>query len=330
MQCHCSSCGSAFEAEPIGGHRVMCGDSTDPAQVGLLMAGEVADLCFTSPPYGQQRDYTAAIGSWDTLMQGVFAALPMRHDGQVLVNLGMVHRDNEWQPYWSAWIDWMRSRGWRRFGWYVWDQGPGLMGNWNGRLAPAHEWIFHFNRESVQARKSKAKKPENIRVRTGGTLRMADGSIPEASSPRKGLQKSKIPDSVVRVLRRFDDLAIALLEIPDEMIVHWPESVIRLMRHKGAIAKNLKHPAPFPVALPVEMLLAYSDAGDLLYEPFCGAGSTTIAAEIHGRRCFGMEIAPEYTDVIVERWQRFTGGAAVREADSAAFSEAVSARVAAE
>ena len=40
----------------------------------------------------------------------------------------------------------MRKSGWRRFGWYVWDQGPGLPGDWQGRLAPSHEFIFHFNR----------------------------------------------------------------------------------------------------------------------------------------------------------------------------------------
>ena len=73
------------------------------------MAGETAALCFTSPPYGQQRDYaTGGIGDWDALMQGVFAALPMAEDGQVLVNLGLVHRDGEWQAYWQGWLDWTR------------------------------------------------------------------------------------------------------------------------------------------------------------------------------------------------------------------------------
>ena len=43
-----------------------------------------------------------------------------------------------------------------------------------------------------------------------------------------------------------------------------------------------------------------------LYEPFCGAGSTVIAAEMNDRSCLGMEIAPEYVDVIVQRWQMFT------------------------
>jgi len=43
--------------------------------------------------------------------------------------------------------------GLRRFAWQVWDQGPGLPGDWNGRLAPSFEFVFHFNRTARQANK---------------------------------------------------------------------------------------------------------------------------------------------------------------------------------
>lgn len=52
----------------LGAHRLICGDSTDPAVVAALMGGDHASLCFTSPPYGQQRDYTQGIADWDALM----------------------------------------------------------------------------------------------------------------------------------------------------------------------------------------------------------------------------------------------------------------------
>ena len=77
------------------------------------------------------------LGDWDALMQGVFAAAHVTADAQLLVNLGLVHRDGEWIPYWEGWVDWMRAQGWRRFGWYAWDQGPGLPGDRNGRLIAA-------------------------------------------------------------------------------------------------------------------------------------------------------------------------------------------------
>ena len=88
----------------LGKHRLFCGDATDPSAVAGLMQGQQATLMFTSPPYAQQRDYGAAkekLGDWDALMQGVFAAAPITADAQLLVNLGLVHRDSEWQPYWE-------------------------------------------------------------------------------------------------------------------------------------------------------------------------------------------------------------------------------------
>ena len=60
----------------IGAHRLICGDATDRDVVAALMQGEVSRLCFTSPPYGNQRDYTSGgISDWDGLMRGVFAHL---------------------------------------------------------------------------------------------------------------------------------------------------------------------------------------------------------------------------------------------------------------
>lgn len=54
-----------------------------------------------------------------------------------------------------------------------------------------------------------------------------------------------------------------------------------------------------------------SQAGDYVYEPFCGSGTTIIAAETTGRRCLAMELSPAYCDVIVSRWETFTGQKAV-------------------
>jgi hypothetical protein len=119
----------------LGEHRLICGDCTDKAVVERVMGGEKAGLLFTSPPYAQQRTYTAesadSLTDWDSLMQGAIGSAICSDDAQILVNLGMVHRDGEWMPYWDKWIEWMRAQGWRRFGWYVWDQGNGLPGDWN-------------------------------------------------------------------------------------------------------------------------------------------------------------------------------------------------------
>ncbi len=52
--------------------------------------------------------------------------------------------------------------------------------------------------------------------------------------------------------------------------------------------------------------------GEVVYDPFLGSGTSIIAAETTGRICIGLEIDPVYCDVIVERWEQFTGNKAVR------------------
>ena len=52
--------------------------------------------------------------------------------------------------------------------------------------------------------------------------------------------------------------------------------------------------------------------GEICYDSFLGSGTTLIAAETLGRRCYGMEIEPRYAQVAIERWQSFTGRLAVR------------------
>ena len=83
-----------------------------------------------------------------------------------------------------------------------------------------------------------------------------------------------------------------------------PDSVIRVMRHKGKIGRDIDHPAVFPVALPAFVIEAYSDAGDIVFEPFGGSGTTMLAAQRTGRLCRSVEIAPEYVDVAIKRFEQ--------------------------
>jgi DNA modification methylase len=64
---------------------------------------------------------------------------------------------------------------------------------------------------------------------------------------------------------------------------------------------RLGHPALFPVALVERLLEIYTQAGDLVLDPFMGAGSTLVAAQSMGRRAIGFEIAPQFIAVAVER-----------------------------
>ena len=64
-----------------------------------------------------------------------------------------------------------------------------------------------------------------------------------------------------------------------------------------------------------------SSPGQAVYEPFMGSGTTLIAAETTGRVCLGIELNPAYVDVAIQRWQDFTGEAAVLEGEDRTFDD---------
>ena len=81
------------------------------------------------------------------------------------------------------------------------------------------------------------------------------------------------------------------------------------------------HGTQKPVECMKRPLLNNSNAGQAVYEPFSGSGTTIIAAEITGRACHAIEIDPVYVDVAVRRWQTYTGTTAHLEAGGRAFAE---------
>jgi len=96
-----------------------------------------------------------------------------------------------------------------------------------------------------------------------------------------------------------------------------PSNVIDAATESASVA----HSAPFPLSIPEFFIKAFSDKGDTIYDPFMGSGTTLIAAEKNGRIGYGTEISPGYCDVIVKRWQDFTGLQAIHEATGKTFAE---------
>ncbi len=81
------------------------------------------------------------------------------------------------------------------------------------------------------------------------------------------------------------------------------------------------HPTTKPVELIERAVLNSSNAHSIVFEPFGGSGSTLIACEKTGRECRLMELDPKYVDVIVKRWQEFTGKSATLESNGRTFAE---------
>jgi len=88
--------------------------------------------------------------------------------------------------------------------------------------------------------------------------------------------------------------------------------------------KNELHPTMKPVELVERAIRNSSRAGDVVLDPFGGSGTTLIAAEKSGRIARLMELDPKYADVIVRRWQDYTGKQATRQPDGVAFDQAAS------
>lgn len=86
------------------------------------------------------------------------------------------------------------------------------------------------------------------------------------------------------------------------------------------------HSTQKPVECMRRPIVNNSRAGEPIYDPFLGSGTTVIACEMEGRSCLAMELDPAYCDVAIKRWEAFTGDAAVLEDDAVTFAEATKAR----
>jgi len=263
-----------YSEKDVFSHKVLCGDSTSTADVEKLMSGEKADMVFTSPPYSDRRKYKIGSFDWDELMNGVFTCTfsVVKETTHILVNLGLVHKNRQVDMYWNAWLKYMEDAGYPLFGWYIWDKTYGLPGEWSGRLAPAFEFIFHFNRKTDSCNKwiETKETSRNRKHSKSPGMRDADGTVGKWYSHDKTGQDFKVPDSVIR--------------ITSASTAGWPEFGCK----------------------------TWTQEGDIVYEPFAGSGTTIIACDKTKRQCRAMEIAESYIDIAVARYVKFAGNVGIR------------------
>ena len=70
-----------------------------------------------------------------------------------------------------------------------------------------------------------------------------------------------------------------------------------------------------------DAILDCSARDDIVLDAFLGSGTTMIAAERTGRRCYGLELDPAYVDTIIRRWQKLTGGSACHATSGRSFDD---------
>lgn len=256
----------------LGNHRLLCGDSTNIQHVERLMGAEKAELCFTSPPYADQREYNGG-KELSTEHLSKFISTVYGHVNYLAVNLGYSRKYGEVNSYWDDYIKEAKECGLKLLSWNVWDRsGKGYtIGQATAMFTIDHEWIFVFGSTAKELNLTVENKHSgNIQH---GTIRNKDGTTSQSSK------------SVTRTHRQLG-------------------TVIRTDVERD---RKFDHPAKFPVILPQSYIEAMTEAMESVYEPFCGSGSTLIACEKTNRKCFGMEIDPHYCDVIVSRWEKYTG-----------------------
>jgi DNA modification methylase len=188
-----------------------------------------------------------------------------------------------------------RQWGWRFVDEFCWRKtDDGVPGGWSNRFKNAWEPIYHFSRE----RKIKFRPREvghwsdDCFDYSPGNPKSTSGSGLLGTGPRgAAADKGKNYAAWQTTRRNANDLEgrHGGLARPSNVIEAKTES------------SQGNHSAPYPRAIPEFFIKAFSDAGDVIFDPFAGSGTTLVAAGLLDRSGFGVEISPAYCDVILRR-----------------------------
>jgi DNA modification methylase len=283
----------------IAGHRLICADCRDSGAVARLFAGVKANLVITSPPYATQREYDSESGftpvppeeyvGWFRVVAANIAAV-LAPDGSFFLNIKPHADDGERNLYvMDLVLAHKRQWGWRFVDEFCWRKTDnGVPGGWGNRFKNAFEPVYHFCRQpQIKFRPTAVGhvsedcfdySPNNPKSASGSGL-LGTGARGSAA----GKPGAADDDG------RFAGIAR-------------PSNVIEVKSESG----QGSHSAPFPRALVKFFVKAFSDPGDIAFDPFLGSASTIAAAAVLDRVGYGIEISPAYCDVAVHRIANLT------------------------
>jgi len=275
----------------LGPHRLLCGDCTKADDVDRVMAGDRAALCFTSPPYTEQRqaqyggipedDYVRWFGLVQAAMRNAVA-----DTGHFVINI---------KPHASALQ--------RRL--YVFDLVVAMVRDWSWLFVDEFCWLRTGIPQQVVHRFKNAFEPvywfaasEHYRW-FPEAVKHASDAVPIALGPGAG-------DTNAAKRQGKGGGAIQGNTVAPGFA--YPSNVLDFKQNAAALG----HPAAFPVQLPLFFLACMSMPDDVVLDPFGGSGTTIIACEQLQRAGRTIELSPSYCQIIIDRWETFTGSKAVQ------------------
>ncbi len=333
----------------LGKHRLMCGDSTKESDVNKLMNGQKAELLHADPPYGMGKEKDGVLNDnlykekLDTFQLEWFKTFrPYLDDNGSCYIWG--NAEDLWRLWYSLLKDLERLTYRNEI---VWNKGHGMgMSSQQHRMYPTvterclffmiGEQGFNNNQdnyfekwEPIRTYLEKEIKKLNESDKTIATaLGYKDGrtvnhwwsrsqwtfpteknynALREYSKTKnnEGFKKEyeELKKEYEELKKAFYDTRAYFNNTHDNMTDVWNyERVSGKERHN--------HATPKPVEM-IERIIKTSSKKKVI-EPFLGSGSTLIACEKTNRICYGMELDTKYCDVIIERWEQFTGQKAKR------------------
>lgn len=254
----------------LGEHRLMCGDSTSTADVKKLLAGETMDLVVTDPPYNVAIENSQGMTiENDNMSADTF---------QEFLNKAFTNMNEALKPGGAFYI-WHASRTQREFENALNEAG----------LEVRQQLIWNKN-SLVLGRQDYQWKHEPCMYGWKEGSHYFINARTETTTIEEPLDLEKLTK---------DEMKTLLQTIYQET----PTTVID--EHKPT--KNTDHPTMKPIKLIGRLIRNSSKPGEKVLDLFGGSGSTLIASEELDRKCYMMEYDPKYVDVIIARWEEFTG-----------------------
>ena len=280
----------------LGQHRVVCGDSTSKQNVQRLMNGGGADMCWTDPPYNVAYETKAGKIDNDDLSDKEFKAFlvaafqtafdALKPGGAIYV----AHADTEGLNFRSA----FSRAGFKLSGCLVWRKNALVLGRSDYQWQ--HEPILY------------GWKPGAAHRWFGGRKQTTIVELASSESPFQ-----------LRPDGRFEiQLGNSVMVVDGNATV---EDMLTSVILESKPSRSEGHPTMKPVALVERMLRNSAKKANTVLDLFGGSGSTLMAADRLGMCARLSELDPKYVDVIVRRWQSFTGKQATLESTGQTFDQ---------